>query len=59
MIHFTRSGDPQIQSLEWRDFLARTLESFEEAFEILGNINMDIGDHSMTKYCQLVSDHRL
>jgi triacylglycerol lipase len=58
MIHFTRSGDPELQSLQWRDFLARTLESFEEVFEILGNINMDIGDHSMSKYRQLVSDQQ-
>jgi triacylglycerol lipase len=58
MIHFTLSGDPELESSQWRDFLARTLESFQEAFEILTRINMDIGDHSMSKYRQLVSDHQ-
>jgi triacylglycerol lipase len=58
MIHFTLSGAPQMQSLQWRDFLARTFESFQEAFEILGNINMDVGDHSMSKYRELVSEHQ-
>jgi triacylglycerol lipase len=58
MIHFTRSGDPERQSEQWREFLARTLESFGEAIEIFTNFKMDVGDHSIGNYRQLVADHQ-
>jgi triacylglycerol lipase len=59
MIHFTRSGDPELQSQEWRDFLARTLESFQEAFDIFAHFDTVVGDHSMSNYLRLVSEHHV
>jgi triacylglycerol lipase len=58
MIHFTQSGDPERQSQQWREFLARTFESFEEAIEIFANFNMEVGDHAIANYRQLVADHQ-
>ena len=58
MVHFTHSGDPALQSQDWRDFLARTFESFQEIFEIFSNFTMDVTDHSMDQYRKLVSDHQ-
>jgi triacylglycerol lipase len=58
MIHFTRSGDPELQSQQWREFLARNLESFGEAIEIFTNFKMDVGDHAIASYRQLVADHQ-
>jgi triacylglycerol lipase len=58
MIHFIDTGTPELQSEEWRDFLARSLESFEETVEIFAHFNMDVGDHAISKYRQLVADHQ-
>jgi triacylglycerol lipase len=58
MIHFTNSGEPERQSQQWRDFLARTLESFAEAIEIFAHFDMDVGDHAIANYRQLVADHQ-
>ena len=58
MIHFKSNGDPERQSLEWRQFLARTFESFEEAIEIFANMKMDVGDHSISTYRQRVAEHQ-
>jgi len=58
MIHFTETGDPQLQSQQWRDFLVRTVESFQEAFDIFSHLNMDVGDHAISNYLRLVSDHQ-
>jgi triacylglycerol lipase len=57
MIHFGRDGKPRLQSLEWQNFLSRTLQSFEEFFNIAGHAQTDVGDHSMDTYQQLVDDH--
>jgi hypothetical protein len=54
----SRLRDPQLQSEQWRDFLARTIESFQEATEIFSDFNMDVGDHAISKYLQLVSGHQ-
>jgi triacylglycerol lipase len=58
MIHFTSNGVPERESLQWRSFLARTLESFQQAAEIFTNLNMDVGDHNMSNYRQLVANHQ-
>lgn len=58
MIHFIDSGTPALQSEQWRDFLARTLESFQETVEIFVNFNMDVGDHAISNYRRLVADHQ-
>jgi len=55
MIHFDANGTPRRQSEQWRGFLSRTFESFAEATEIFAHLNMDVGDHSMSKYKQLVA----
>jgi triacylglycerol lipase len=59
MIHFTENGAPELQSLQWRDFLARTLESFQEAYQIFANFNMDVGDHAIANYRRLVADQQV
>ncbi len=54
MIHFTSSGVPRRESHEWTNFLSRTFESFRDFFGIATNIQIDVGDHSMDGYQQLV-----
>ncbi len=50
MIHFDSSGNPQLQSSEWSNFLSRTIDSFEQFFEIAGHVGLDVGDHAMSSY---------
>lgn len=54
MIHFNADGKPQLQSLEWSNFLSRTLQSFADFFDIAGHIAPDVADHSMSGYADLV-----
>ena len=54
MIHFDSAGSPAIQSEEWQGFLARTLQSFGEFWEIVSHIGVDVGDHSMAGYLDLI-----
>jgi triacylglycerol lipase len=54
MVHFDSCGNPSVQSTEWETFLSRTLESFGDFFEIMSHVRVDIGDHSMATYRQLV-----
>ncbi|MBV9274479.1 MAG: lipase family protein [Verrucomicrobia bacterium] len=58
MIHFDSSGKPSIQAAEWQTFLSRTLESLGDFFEIMGHIRVDVGDHSITTYRQLVEENQ-
>jgi hypothetical protein len=58
MIHFDSAGLPSVQSTEWQNFLARTLESFGEFFEIMSHIGVDVGDHSITGYRQLIEQNQ-
>jgi Lipase (class 3) len=58
MIHFDSSGNPSIEATEWQNFLARTLESFGDCAEIMCGLRVDIGDHSMTGYRQLVAQNQ-
>jgi predicted lipase len=58
MVHFDSAGKPSIQSAEWQNFLSRTLQSFGDFFEIMSHIRVDIGDHSMTGYRQLVQQNQ-
>jgi triacylglycerol lipase len=54
MIHFDSDGTPQLQSSQWASFLNRTLQSFDEFFNIAGHAQSDVRDHSMDAYQQLV-----
>jgi hypothetical protein len=58
LIHFDAGGNPSIQAPEWQNFLARTLESFGDFFEIMSNIGVDVGDHSITGYRELVEQNQ-
>jgi Lipase (class 3) len=58
MIHFDSSRNPSIESPEWQNFLARTLQSFGDFAEIMSSLSVDIGDHSMTGYRQLVEQNQ-
>jgi Lipase (class 3) len=58
MIHFDSSGNPSIESPEWQNFLARTLQSFDDCVEIMGHLSVDVGDHSMSDYRQLVEQNQ-
>jgi triacylglycerol lipase len=55
MIHFTSDGTPQLQSVEWSNFLSRTIDSFKDFFSMTTNLNVDVGDHSMAGYQSLVA----
>jgi triacylglycerol lipase len=57
MIHFTSSGEPKLESLEWTNFLSRTFQSFRDFFHIATNLQTDVGDHAMSGYQQLVESH--
>ena len=58
MIHFDSSGNPSIEAPEWQNFLARSLQSFGDFAEIMSHLTVDIGDHSMTGYRQLVEQNQ-
>ena len=58
MIHFDSTGTPSIQSQEWQNFLARTLQSFGDFFQIVSNIKVDVGDHAMAGYQDLVEQNQ-
>jgi hypothetical protein len=58
MIHFDSSGQPAIQSAEWQNFLARSLESFGDFFQIISHISVDVGDHSMAGYQDLIEQNQ-
>ena len=58
MIHFDSMGTPTIQSEEWQGFLARTLQSFGEFWEIMSHIGVDVGDHSMAGYLDLIQKNQ-
>ena len=54
MIHFDSSGRPKLESSEWSDLLNRTFQSFSDFFSIVGDMNVDVGDHNMAGYVQVV-----
>ena len=58
MIHFDSAGEPSIESLEWRSFLARTLESLGNVLEIVSHLRIDVGDHAMAGYRGLVQKNQ-
>jgi hypothetical protein len=58
MIHFDSAGTPSIESLEWRSFLSRTLQSLGDFLEIISHVRIDVGDHSMTGYRALVEQNQ-
>jgi hypothetical protein len=58
MIHFDDSGTPSVESSQWRSFLARTLESFGDFWEIVSHVRVDVGDHSMAGYQNLIEQNQ-
>jgi hypothetical protein len=58
MIHFDSSGNPSIEAPEWQNFLARNLQSFGDFAEIMSSLSVDIGDHSMAGYRQLIEQNQ-
>jgi hypothetical protein len=58
MIHFDSAGEPSIESLEWRSFLARTLESLGDFLEIIGHLRIDVGDHAISGYRGLIEQNQ-
>jgi hypothetical protein len=58
MIHFDSSGNPSIQAADWQSFLARAWESLGDFCEIMSHIRVDVGNHSITSYRQLVEQNQ-
>jgi len=58
MIHFDSAGTPVLESLQWRNFLSRSIEGFKEFFSISTNFGADVGDHSYRGYQNLIATHR-
>ena len=58
MIHFTSKGTPVLESSEWANLLNRTFQSFTDFFNIVGNLNTDVGDHSMPGYVSIVQSQQ-
>jgi hypothetical protein len=58
MIHFDSSGKPLIQSPEWQGFLGRTLQSLEDFTEMITHLGVDVGDHSMAGYQDLIEQNQ-
>lgn len=58
MIHFDTSGTPLLESVQWRNFLSRSFESFKDFFQIATHFSPDVGDHDRQKYHDLVETHQ-
>ena len=58
MIHFDSQGVPAVESMEWRGFLARTLQSLGDFWSIVSHIGVDVGDHSMAGYLALIEQNQ-
>ena len=54
MIHFDDNGNPVVESAQWTNFLARTLEGIKGFMEMISHLGADVGDHSMEGYEALV-----
>lgn len=54
MIHFDSSGKPLLESPEWQDFTERAWQSAEDFVEIVTNLRVDVGDHSIVGYRKLI-----
>ena len=54
MIHFDSAGTPLRQSPEWQSFSGRALQDLKDLAEMLGNLKVDVGEHSMTGYRKLI-----
>jgi hypothetical protein len=58
MIHFDSAGTPVLESLEWRNFLSRSIEGFKEFFNISTHFGADVGDHSYRGYQDLIATNQ-
>lgn len=57
MIHFDSSGKPLLENPKWENFKARALQSFEDFIEMTRDLRVDVGDHSMTGYREVVEQN--
>ncbi|HEX3717913.1 MAG TPA: lipase family protein [Verrucomicrobiae bacterium] len=58
MIHFNSDGKPSIESPEWQNFLSRTIQSLGDFMQIISNVRVDVGDHSITGYRILIEQNQ-
>ncbi len=58
MIHFDSSGVPSLEATQWQNFLTRTIQSLGNFFEIITNLRVDVGDHSMAGYLSLIQQRQ-
>jgi hypothetical protein len=58
MIHFDSTGTPALESLQWRNFLSRSIEGLKEFFNISTHFNADPGDHDYRQYKNLIAAHQ-
>lgn len=58
MVHFDSTGIPALESLQWRNFLSRSIEGFKEFFNISTHFGADVGDHDYHQYENLVATHQ-
>ncbi len=57
MIHFDSNNKPTLESVEWNNFLSRSLQSFTDFFDIVGRFRTGVDDHDMGAYEQLINDN--
>jgi hypothetical protein len=55
MIHFDSTGEPSIESSEWQSFLMRTLQSWEDVFNMITHFGGEVADHSMAGYHAVIA----
>lgn len=58
MIHFDSSGTAKVQSPEWGSFLARAFQSLADVVSMTDHLKVDVGDHSVTGYRELVEKNQ-
>ena len=58
MIHFDSAGKPLRQSPEWQSFSGRALQDLKDLAEMLGNLKVDVGEHSLTGFRELVESRQ-
>ena len=59
MIRFDSSGTPLLQSPEWQNFAMRTFQSLKDFVEITTHISLDVGDHAMAGYKNLIEQNQI
>lgn len=55
MIHFDNAGSPVLESQHRRNFLSRSIEGFQEFFNISTHFSAHVGDHDYRQYETLIA----